>query len=295
MSVLTASTVAGVMGEVMNRLEEAGVEDVRINAAWLVARVLGVPRARLPAMNLDPFPAAACAPLEALVARRQRGEPLQYLLGEWGFLDFDLEVGPGALIPRYETEEWVEFLIGFLGKRCGPRPFTFADIGTGTGAIGIALARAFPAARGVLVDLSAEALALAGRNLLRCGLDPQDGRVGLVQCSLTDGLAGGAFDLLVSNPPYIDVDELERLQVEVIGYEPRLALDGGFHGLDVIRPLLDRSRRCLKPGGWLGFEHGFGQRPRILASLPAGLRLVEAVNDLEGRDRFLLLEREASP
>ncbi len=272
-------------------LARAGLPEPQIDVDLLLAAVLGIPRLEIPLWLARSLDAGQAARLAVLAGRRRAREPLQYLLGEWPFLDLVLEVGPGVLVPRPETEDWVARLLADdLGRRFGPDPaLCFADVGTGTGAIGLSLAVRWPHASGVLLDLSAAALAVARRNCARYpGTVP---RLAVVQGDLTAALADDSLELLVSNPPYVDPVDLPGLEPEVRDHEPRLALDGGERGLAVIARLLADAARVLRRGGLLAIEHGHGQRAAI-QTLPApGLACRLAVDDAAGRERCLVWTR----
>ncbi|MFZ2960359.1 MAG: peptide chain release factor N(5)-glutamine methyltransferase [Candidatus Ozemobacteraceae bacterium] len=271
------------------RLAEGGVPEPRENAELLVAAVLDCERGRLPLLKSEELPGEAAERLETFVSRRLTREPLQYLLGEWPFLRLTLRVAPGALIPRPETEEWVAALCDMLGARFGEAPFLFADVGTGTGAIGLALVERFSRAHGLLVDRSADALDVARANLARypnlaC-------RLQLLRADLLEAVAENAVDLIVSNPPYVDHADMPTLQPEVRLFEPALALDGGTGGLELPRRLLAAAGSRLRSHGLFVMEHGHGQRASLLAHTPEDLDLVHAKDDLEGRERVLVWEK----
>lgn len=280
-------TVRDLLREIVARLEAAGVSEPRPGAALLLAAVMNVKRGRLPLIYPEPASDVQIARAREWTERRCRNEPIQYILGSWEFAGYPVLVGPGALIPRPETEEWLERLAVIIrsGISAGLR-WTFADIGTGTGVIGLTLAAWFPDACGWLVDLSPDALRWTekNRNVYSISRD----RIGLVRSDLTDALKTGSLDLLVSNPPYIDRNEMPGLMPDVRDWEPSLALDGGAGGLEPFRRLLADAARVLKPGGWLAVEHGHGQRRRIL-DLPApGLGLLEAYDDIAGLERCIV-------
>ncbi len=218
------------------------------------------------------------------------GIPLQYLVGRCPWRDLELEVAPGALIPRQETELLIdlaaELIAPTLPPRDGSSPWLWADLGTGTGCLALALARAWPGSKGFGVDQSPHALALAGRNLNAHQLQ---GAVELRQGSWWEPLAdcAGALKLVVSNPPYIPTAIWAELEAGVRDHEPSLALDGGVDGLDAIRAIAAGANSHLAPGGWLLLEHHHDQSSAVLALLmAAGLEQVEAHRDLEGVWRF---------
>lgn len=212
-------------------------------------------------------------------------EPLQYLVGLCAWRDLQLAVAPGVLIPRAETELLVE-LAGACARHAGPA--LWADLGTGSGCLALALARLWPASKGIAVDLSPEALLQAAANLRAHGL--QD-RLTLVEGSWWEPLADqtGRIDLAVANPPYIPSRIWRELEPLVRDHEPALALDGGADGLAAIRSIAAGAARHLAPGGWLLLEHHHDQSPAVLALLrQSGLVEASAHRDLEGRLRFAI-------
>ncbi|MBW4530939.1 MAG: peptide chain release factor N(5)-glutamine methyltransferase [Aphanothece saxicola GSE-SYN-MK-01-06B] len=211
-------------------------------------------------------------------------EPLQYLVGCCPWRDLELPVAPGVLIPRQETELLVDLALSLWPS--GRPQGRWADLGTGSGCLAIALARSLPASRGFAVEASPEALAQAGANLGRWEL--QD-RVSLLAGDWWQPLAPwwGALDLVVSNPPYIPSATLLELEPVVRQHEPRLALDGGPDGLAAIRSIVAGSSRGLAPGGLLLLEHHHDQSEAVGGLLrAAGLERLAVHADLEGRARF---------
>lgn len=254
----------------------------RLDAELLLAHVLGWPRARLLAERDHAPTVAELAAFQALVERRSAGEPVAYLVGHKEFYGLDLVVTPATLVPRPETELLVELALE-AAKGMGRAPLLIADIGTGTGAIAVALATHLPAALVYAVDLSAEALEVAGRNVERHGLD---GRVRLLQGDLLAPLPG-PVDIIVSNPPYTMIDEIEP---NVRTYEPRLALDGGPDGAAIYRRLIAAAPAYLRPGGALLLEIGAWQGHLVAGLLRQALpqAAIAVHQDLAGRDRVAL-------
>ena len=270
-------TLGGALAAASARLAEAGIESARLEAELLLARACDdCARALLYAeldRELTPKQEAA---FEANVARREKREPLAYVLGEWGFRRLTLRTDRRALIPRPETEIVVERALDHIRGLDEPEVL---DVGTGTGAIALAIADEAPAARVTAVDVSPEALALARENLDLTGVD---GRVRLVEHDLTSGLGDGEFDLVVSNPPYVEPEELPTLQPEVRDWEPHIALVAA----GATEKLARAATEALRPGGWLVLETaaGSGDRvQRLLAEL--GFGDVTITPDLAGRDR----------
>lgn len=268
------TTVREALEQAVAQLAAAGCDSPRVDAELLVSHALGLPRTALFAAPERTLDAAADARLAALVARRARREPLAYVLEAWGFRRLTLRCDARALVPRPETEVVVERALARIAEI--PEPLVL-DVGTGSGAIALAIADEHPGARVVATDISADALALAAENRRRAGLEE---RVELVLGHLVAGLRG-PFDLVVSNPPYVRPEEFERLPPEVRLYEPREALVGA-QGPTVARRALD----VLRPGGWLVLECGDGQAAALEAQL-AALGYVErsAFRDLAGRER----------
>ncbi len=284
-------TVRDLLREIVARLEAAGVSEPRPGAALLLAAVMNVERGRLPLIYPEPASDAQIARAREWTERRCRNEPIQYILGSWEFAGHRVLVGPGVLIPRPETEEWLERLASLIRSSLpAGRRWMFADIGTGTGIIGLTLAAWFHDACGWLVDLSPDALHWAGKNIMNY-IDVRE-RVGRFRGDLSDALKADSLDLLVSNPPYIDRDDMPGLMPDVRDWEPRLALDGGAGGLEPFRRLLADAARVLKPGGWFAVEHGHGQRKRILELPAPGLGLLEAYDDAAGLERCIVWRRE---
>ena len=213
----------------------------------------------------------------------EKNVPLQHLAGLCPWRDLMLEVGPVALIPRQESEVLLDLALAI------PRSVPigrWADLGTGSGALAISLAKAWPKAAGHAVDQSAEALALAERNFGRCRLSRS---CQLHQGSWWQPLSPwfGEFDLVLSNPPYIPSGLINDLHPTVRDHEPRLALDGGADGLDCIRAIIEGAVQALAPGGWLLLEHHHDHSQRVLTLLhEAGLSDIESGADLNGTVRF---------
>jgi release factor glutamine methyltransferase len=258
-------------------LAEAGVPSPQADAEWIVAHVAGVSRSELVAQSHDVDEAR----VRRLVARRAAREPLAYVLGEWGFRRLTLRCDPRALVPRPETEQLVERALELVLDVAAPRVL---DVGTGTGAIALALKDERPDATVVALDASAAALALAAENADATGLD-----VELVHADLHDGLPSGPFDLVVSNPPYVRADELDALDPEVRDWEPREALvDEGQTAA-----LAHAALGVLARGGRLVLEvHEDGAKSVVRLLEGAGYSGVRITKDLAGRDRIVEGQRQ---
>jgi release factor glutamine methyltransferase len=266
--------------EVARALHEAGVPSPRVDSEHLVAHVLGLSRSGLYSSDRL-LSDDERRRLRELVSRRLAREPLAYVLGEWGFRRLMLNVDARALVPRPETEVVVERCLVHVEGIAEPR---ILDVGTGSGAIALALADEVPGARVVAVDLSEDALALARENLVRADVS---GRVELRRGNLLAGVAG-PFDLVVSNPPYVPAAEYDSLQPEIRLYEPY----GAIVGDGVWRQVAREARRALTPGGWLVLECGDGQAADVSTGLTTlGYEDILATRDLAGRERVVEARR----
>lgn len=255
--------------------------DARHEAEHLLLHVLGRDRAWLFAHGDDALPAESAAAFEDLLARRMVGEPLAYLLRRRGFWTLDLQVSPATLIPRPETERLVELALARLPPDHALR---VADLGTGSGAIALAIASERPLAQLVATDISAEALDVAGANAQANGI----ANVAFRHGSWLAPLAGERFDLIASNPPYIAEDDPHLAQGD-LRFEPPSALSSGRDGLDAVRAIVLAAPDHLVPGGWLLLEHGWDQGAPVRALLMArGFIDVATETDLEHRDRVTL-------
>jgi release factor glutamine methyltransferase len=258
-------TVAEALRLAEQRLAAAGLETPRVDAEWLVAHVLGGSRTAIHARRDNVVPDE----FEALLERREQREPLAYVLGEWGFRRLTLKTDRRALVPRPETETVVERCLGLLRGEREPRVL---DIGTGGGAIALALADEHPAAHVTAIDTSADALALARENAQRLGLGVEFRTGGI-------DVAAEGWDLVVSNPPYVQTDEWDFLQPEIREWEPRSALVGeGFH-----ERIASRANTR-----WLVLEVADGRAGEIAGALSSlGYADVTITPDLTGRARVV--------
>ena len=247
-------TIREALAQAAARLETAGVPDARLDAELLLARVLREDRLRMRLDGQRTLGDAQRSEYDALIARRQTREPLQYIEGEAAFMGLTFRVAPGVLIPRQDTEILCEEAL--LRMKPGTRVL---DVGTGSGALAVSLARLGRDAQVTAVDVSDAALAIARDNARRLGA-----QVRFVKSDCFAALAGERFDLIVSNPPYISREEMETLMPEV-QREPELALAGGEHGLDFYRRIAREAPAHLLPGGCLLFEIGWRQRDAVSA------------------------------
>ena len=276
-------TVGGVLGAAIARLTAAGVPEPRADAEILLAHALGTTRAGVVAACRDLLPVHAAVAFEALLARRAAREPVQYLVGEREFWSLPLAVDRRALIPRPETELVVETVLRVAGDaRC------IVDVGTGSGAIALALARALPAAAVWASDVDPGALAVARANLAR-----HAPRVRLVCGDLLAAFRPRTVDVVASNPPYVAEAEHAGLAPEIRDHEPARALLAGPDGLAVLRRLVADAPDVLVPGGWLIVEMGAGQADAVGSAIVRDGRYaaVRTVEDHAGMERVLVARR----
>lgn len=271
--------------EARKRLEAAGVEDAAFDAAALVATQAG-DGWRWQDPELDE---TALARLEALTARRVAREPLQYILGRWPFLDFELQVGPGVLCPRADTELLAEEGAKRLAGKSSP---AVLDLCAGSGCVGLGVKRLCPAARVTCLEKSPEAFQYLERNAASA-LPGFDAACPAVSCIRGDvfeyqrQLAPESLDLILSNPPYVTDGEMERLAPEVLR-EPAMALRADHEGLAFYEHIAPAYLPALRPGGWLAVEIGWQQGAAVQAIFrAAGYETVACIPDLEGRDRVM--------
>ena len=269
-------TVGRALAQTSERLAKAGCDTPRVDAEILVAHVTHVARSELALEGSRALAREDEESLERLVTRREAREPLAYVVGEWGFRRLVLGVDRRVLVPRPETEIVVERCLVRIAALPDPRVL---DVGTGSGAIALAIADEHPGAMVTGIDTSAGALELAGANMLRTGL-----AIELRQWDLFAGLPGGPWDLVVSNPPYVLPEEIATLESEVRDWEPREALVGVGATTAVARGALE----ALRPGGGLVLEVASGDSGRV-ATLLRELQYerVSATRDLAGRDRVV--------
>lgn len=252
----------------------------RLDAELLLAHATSRTRSALLASSDRDVDLAAEARFSALVERRARGEPLAYLTGEREFYSLPLAVSPDVLIPRPETELLVEHTIAAASALEHP---AVLDVGTGSGAIALAVKQACPKARVTATDVSSAALAVARGNAARLGLD-----VRFFESLWFEALGGDVFDVIASNPPYVRAGDVRG----ALEREPRVALDGGSDGLNAYRALLAAAPRHLEARGVLLLEHGYDQRAALTQlAVASGWRVTAAHDDLAGIPRVLVLTR----
>ncbi|HZP70332.1 MAG TPA: peptide chain release factor N(5)-glutamine methyltransferase [Pseudolabrys sp.] len=279
------ASVSETLHYIAQSFRAAGIEEAEADARVLAGHALRLDRARLVAQSDRILEAREMTTISTLVARRLRREPVARILGRKEFWSLPIAVTPDVLVPRPETETVVEAALDFaLSTGLKTESVRILDIGTGSGALLLALLCELPNANGIGTDVSAAALRVARSNAARCGLER---RCAFVACDLAAG-AAGPFDLVVSNPPYIAHDDIDRLAPEVRDYDPHLALDGGKDGLDAYRAIANDARRILAPGGRLFVELGAGQDGPVRALFTkAGLNPGTVRRDLAGIPRVL--------
>ena len=270
--------------DIQRRLRAVGIEEAAWEARLLAARYTGLSDARLLLMREEELTAPG---LEEAVRRRESREPLQYILGEWSFMGLSFALSPDCLIPRPDTETLVEYALRHL-----PKNARVADLCTGSGCIGIALAHYRPDITVTAVDLFPETARMAEKNAHRLGVAD---RVAVIVGDVTKEIfpAGEIFDAIVSNPPYITIGEMQTLAPE-LAFEPRAALTDEGNGLSVIRGVLDTASRVLFPGGRLLMEFGAAQGESVTCMAQEySLSDIHILKDAGGHDRVLAARRPA--
>ncbi len=275
-------SVADLLTDATRRLKHVGIESARLDARVLLSHVLE----RRASDALDPQLAidqASAERFQTLLRRREAREPLAYIVGHKEFWSLDFEVGPGVLVPRPETETLVEELLRQVPDRNAAQ--TFLDLGTGSGCLLLAALSEYPRAVGTGVDASEEALAWARRNVAKLGLTKRC----QLNCANWDEAAGGPYDAILANPPYIRASDVAALAREVSRYEPVPALDGGPDGLAAFREIAPKVASRLKSSGVLLAEIGEDQSAEVAAILAAvGIETVKIVEDLAGIPRCVV-------
>lgn len=277
----TKTVARALIDEASERLRSAGVQDPRLDAQLLLSHVMGQPRPRVITGLTDDPTTDERTEFERLVDRRARREPLAYITGFKGFRRIELAVDSRVLIPRSETELLVAVVK--VGRPCG-----ILDVGTGSGAVALALADELPDATIHAVDISTDALEVARANSERLGLEVSFGKSDLLDA------VTGEFDAIAANLPYVTTGELAELQPEITDFEPALALDGGSDGLNLVRRLAAAAPVHLKPRGLLALEIGDAQGAATEQILrDAGFTATAVHQDLTGRDRVVTGEAPA--
>jgi len=281
-------TVGRLLAWTTDWLAARGAESARLDAEVLLAHVRGCPRIALYTAFGEEVADAERARFRELVQRRGAGEPVAYLVGSREFFSLPFALTPAVLVPRPETEGLVVRVIDLCKAAAAPR---IVDVGTGSGAIAVAVAKHLPKARIVATDVSTEALEVARANAVRHGVAE---RITFVACDLLDDpAAAGPWDVIVSNPPYVREAEFESLPADVRLYEPRAALVAGPRGVEVVERLAAAAVDRLEPGGWLVVEIGpavAADAAAVLAARP-GLVPGPTIADLAGLPRIVQARR----
>lgn len=281
-------TLHEVLAAARTRLVAAGIpaDEAAVDVNLYAETILGWDRVRLLTEQHSPVPPGLNPRLAEWLARREQREPTAYIVGSREFFGLEFSVSPAVLIPRPETEFIVEEAIALAGNLPAPR---VADVGTGSGCIGISLARMLPHARVTATDISPAALDMARANADRHGVAD---RMAFVETSYLDGVAG-PFDVITSNPPYVKEADRKHVERAVVKYEPHIALFGGADGLEGVRALLAAAETRLAPGGWIVFEFGLGQDEEVREIVEAypTYRVDRIRDDLQGIPRTALVQR----
>ncbi|MBO9709203.1 MAG: peptide chain release factor N(5)-glutamine methyltransferase [Caulobacter sp.] len=265
-----------------DRLKDVQIDQPAIDARLLLEVAADVTRTDIISDPYRVLTPEQTATLDGFVERRIRREPVSHIIGRKGFWKILLQVNKNVLTPRPETEVIVDEVLKAFPEQMA---FNMLDLGVGSGTILLAVLAERPAAKGLGIDVSEEALAVARENAANLDLNT---RVALMRGDWTNGLGDESFDLVVSNPPYIATDVIETLEPEVRDHEPRLALDGGADGLDAYRVLATEILRVLKPGAMFAVEIGFDQSKAVEDLFrKAGAKNVRTVKDLSTNDRVV--------
>ena len=282
-----ATSIAEAILHGANKLRKSGVPQERREAGSLLMHVVGRDHTYILAHAEDQLTDEQVEMYGDALEARASGKPLQYITGRQEFFGLEFEVTPDVLIPRPETELLIEIALARVSPN--EQPY-ICDVGTGSGCIAVTLLHELPQARAIALDISTAALAVAERNAHRHGVDERVSFLASDCFSALDSTFNQAFDLIVSNPPYVAERAVEGLQREVRDFEPRVALTAGEDGLVVIRRLLFESRDYLKSGGLLVFEMGFDQHEAVNQLIaPEHWKLLEIYDDLQGIPRTVAL------
>ena len=280
-------TVLDIIKKTTDFFAGKGIESPRLNAEILIGHALGKKRMQLYLEFERPLAEPDLEKIRPLVRRRAQHEPLQYILGETDFFGLKIKVDRRALIPRPETEQLLEFVVAAFASSTPPA--RILDLGTGTAAIALGLATAFPLAAVVAVERDEPALELARENAAASGLSE---RVQFIRSEWYSALPEDGFDAIVSNPPYLSSEETEQAPLEVRGFEPLRALIAGDDGLADLAQIVKEAPRFLNTGGLLALETGIAHHERLqVLAQAAGFSRTESKRDLAGRDRFILAVR----
>ena len=286
MALAAGLTIADARRRLAQAFHDSGIDTAALDARLLVGHAVGLDHARLTARAEDRLTPAQTERIAALAARRLRHEPVARIIGSAEFWSLPLALNDATLVPRPDTETVVEAALDMLRQRSrADHALRIADLGTGSGAILLALLSELKTAWGVATDLSLSALTCARDNAIALGLSE---RTSFVACSYAAALKG-PFDLIVSNPPYIATTEIAALDPDVRDFDPVLALDGGADGLDAYRAIADDASRVMTSGGLLIVELGVGQAAPVRSLFESrGLAHLDTRADLGGIPRALI-------
>ena len=286
--------VSAVLREAARCLTSYGIDSGSLDAEVLLSHVLGVNREQLLVAAHAPMDEAQSRAYERLLSRRLEREPTAYITGKREFWSLDIHVTPDVLIPRPETELLVELSLALSAEWRAGKPMKILDLGTGSGAIAVALATELAGAKIFATDISAAALAVAAGNALR---NDVAGRISFVQSDLFEAFETAAsFDLIVANPPYIRHSDIDALEPEVSRWEPRGALDGGLDGLDYYRRMATEGLSYLVPSGAIAVEIGAGMGDLVATLFKAGAGCAKAdiYKDYAGNERVVVARKAAA-
>ena len=282
-------TVDALAAQIRKRLTDAGIDDPLVDTRHLIGEVIGFSLTDFVLNGTRPVSEEEMAQIEAMIARREHGEPVHRILGHREFYGLDLVLSQGTLEPRPDTEVLVDALLPHV-KRIIANTGTarILDMGTGTGAICLALLQQCPEATGVGSDISRDALETARKNAYRHGLDA---RFEAIESHWFEQIFGH-FDIIVSNPPYIKTEVIETLDRDVRNFDPMLALDGGEDGLSPYRSIAQKAVDFLNEDGVIGVEIGYDQKVDVTAIFASNAYgCIEAIRDYGGNDRALIFRK----
>ena len=288
MTEIQSHTVGEIRRKTVGYLGGKRLESPEIACDLLLARLLGCRHLEVALHNADVLSPPRVEAMRRAVKRLADGEPVQYILGETEFMGHRIKVDRRVLIPRPETEVLVSTVLACAELWKQPE-VRVTDVGTGSGCIAVSIARERPQARLLALDISEEALELARENAAKLGVD---GQIVFACAEMADVLEPETVDIVVSNPPYVRSFDWERLAPQVRDYEPRVALDGGKSGLDIIAAVAEDAMIALREGGGLFLEVGAGQAQEVASMLEScDYRDVAVIRDLAGCERIVSARR----
>lgn len=270
-----------VISELTRKIQSALGDNARFEAEMIVMAALNITREKMITDRHREVTNEEYEKAMTMTAQREMGEPLQYILGSTEFMSLEFFVRDGVLIPRADTETLVEAVLNTLSRE---KAYSVLDICTGSGCIGISLAHYRENVTADLIDISDTAIETAKKNIRRNGMQE---RVNVYKCDILKEYPDRKYDIIVSNPPYIESDTIQTLQTEVRDYEPHLALDGGKDGLTFYRRIIEIAPKLLNKNGFLAFEIGYNQGAAV-SELMTEFSEVEIIKDLCGNDRVVI-------